>query len=217
LAAWAFVALALLAGAGWLVEFSPVLVVKSVKVVGAPPGQVSAIVKRAAIPMGTPLVKIDTRAAGRRVLVLETLAKVTVSRSYPNTILIVATTRVPVLAVRNSQGQVQVVDSQGIAYATVKAAPKGVPLISSVESLSSLQSMRAALAVLGALSPTQRAQVTNVTVQGPNMVTFKLGAVLVMWGDASEPELKVKVMTDLLRQNNVATIDVSAPWTPVIR
>jgi cell division protein FtsQ len=217
LAACAFVALALLAGAGWLVEFSPVLVAKHVKVVGAPPGQVSVIVKRAAIPMGRPLVKIDTRAAGRRVIVLATLAKVTVSRSYPNTILIVATPRVPVLAVRNSQGQVQVVDSQGFAYATVKVAPKGVPLISTVENLSSLQSMRAAMAVLRALSPAQQAQVTNVTVQGPNMVTFKLGAVLVMWGGDSEPELKVKVMTDLLRQNNVVTIDVSAPRTPVIR
>jgi len=194
-----------------------VLVARSVTVVGAPPGQVSAIVKRAAIPVGTPLVKIDTGAAGRRVIGLATLAKVTVSRSYPTTILIVATTRVPVLAVRNSQGQVQVVDSQGIAYATVRVPPKGVPLIGTLENLSSLQSMRAAIAVLWALSPAQRAQVTNVTVQGPNMVTFKLGGVLVMWGGASEPELKVKVMTDLMRQNNVVTIDVSAPRTPVIR
>ena len=49
------------------------------------------------------------------------------------------------------------------------------------------------------------------------MVTLKLGAVTVVWGGASEPELKVKVMTALLRQKGVGTIDVSAPRTPVIR
>jgi cell division protein FtsQ len=52
---------------------------------------------------------------------------------------------------------------------------------------------------------------------GPNMVTLKLGGVTVVWGGASEPQLKVKVMTALLRQKDVGTIDVSAPRTPVIR
>jgi len=217
LAAWLAVALALLAGGVWLVEFSPVLVAKSVRVEGVPPGDVFTIVGRAAVPMGMPLAKIDTRAISRRVIVTAALAEVTVSRSYPSTILISATLRVPVLAVKNPQGQVQVVDSQGVAYATVSAAPKGVPLINTVENPSSMESMRAAITVLRALSSGQRRQVTNVTVVGPNMVTLKLGAVTVVWGGASEPELKVKVMTALLRQKDVGTIDVSAPRTPVTR
>jgi cell division protein FtsQ len=211
------VVLALLTGGVWLVEFSPVLVTKSVRVTGVPAGEVSSIVGRAAVPMGTPLAKVNTRAISRRVIVTAALAEVTVSRSYPNTILISATLRVPVLAVKNPQGQVQVVDSQGVAYATVSVAPKGVPLIDTVESPPSMESMRAAMAVLRALSTAQRGQVTNVTVLGPNMVTFKLGAVTVVWGGASEPQLKVKVMTVLLRQQGVGTIDVSAPRTPVIR
>jgi hypothetical protein len=49
------------------------------------------------------------------------------------------------------------------------------------------------------------------------MVTFQLGTVDVVWGGASESELKVKVMTALLGQKDVGTIDVSAPRTPVIR
>lgn len=198
-------------------EFSPLLVTKSVRVEGVPPGDVSSIVRRAAVPMGTPLAKVDTRAISRRVIGAATLAEVTVSRSYPSTILISATLRVPVLAVKDPQGQVKVVDSQGVAYATVSAAPKGVPLINTFEVPSSMQSMRAAIAVLRALSPGQRGKVTNVSVLGPNMVTLKLGTVTVVWGGASEPELKVKVMTALLRQKDVGTIDVSAPRTPVIR
>jgi cell division protein FtsQ len=216
-AAWSGVTIALLAGGMWLVWLSPVLVARSVRVEGVPAGDVSAIVSRAAVPLGTPLVKIDTRAISRRVIGIAALAEVTVSRSYPGTILISATVRVPVLAAENPQGQVQVVDSQGVAYATVAAAPKGLPVVNTTEDPPSMGSMRAALAVLGALSSTQRDQVTNLTVEGPNMVTFNLGTVNVVWGGASEPELKVKVMTALLGQKNVRTIDVSAPLTPAVR
>jgi cell division protein FtsQ len=216
-AAGLVVALALLVGGVWLVDFSPVLVTKSVRVEGVSAGGVSNIVGRAAVPMGKPLAKVDTGAISRRVILIPALAKVTVSRSYPNTILIAVTLRVPVLAVKNPQGQVQVVDSQGVAYATVSAAPKGVPLIDTVENPSSMESLRAAMTVLGALSVQQRSQVTNLMVLGPNMVTFKLGPITVVWGGASEPQLKVKVMTVLLRQSGVGTIDVSAPRTPVIR
>ncbi len=216
-AAWLGVTVALLAGGVWLVWLSPVLVVKSVRVEGVPPGDVSTIVGRAAVPLGIPLVKIDTRAISRRVIGIATLAQVTVSRSYPGTVLISARLRVPVLAVKNSQGEVQVVDSWGVTFATVTAVPKGVPLVKTVANPPSMESMRAALAVLGSLSARQRDRVSNLTVLGPNMVTFQLGTVDVVWGGASESELKVKVMTALLGQKDVGTIDVSAPRTPVIR
>jgi len=208
---------AVVAGGVWLVDFSPVLVARSVRVEGVPRGDVSSIVGQAAVPMGTPLARVDTHAVARRVIGASSLASVTVSRSYPSTIVISASPQVPFLAVKNPEGQVQVVDSQGVAYATVSTVPKGVPLINTVENSSSVDSMRAAMAVLRALSPDQRSQVSNVTVLGPNMVTLKLGAVTVLWGGASEPQLKVQVMTDLLRQQGVSMINVSVPDAPVIR
>jgi len=217
LAAWLAGALAAVAGGVWLVQFSPVLVARSVMVEGVPPGAVADITRRAAVPMGTPLARVDTTAIVRRVIATATLAEVTVSRSWPSTIIISASPRVPVLAVKNPQGQVQVVDSEGIAYATVSAPPKGVPMINTVENPPSKESLRAGITVLKALSSGQRGRVTNVTVSGANMVTLKLGAVTVVWGGASEPELKVKVMTALLAQKGVGTIDVSAPRTPVTR
>jgi len=210
-------ALSLLAGGVWLVEFSPALVAHSVRVEGVPPGEVPNIMNLAAVPIGTPLARVDTLAIARRVIGTPSLAEVTVSRSWPSTVVISASRRVPVLAVKDPQGQVQVVDSQGVAYATVSAPPKGVPLINTVENPSSKESMRAAMVVLQALSSVQRGRVTHVTVSGANMVTLKLDAVTVVWGGASEPELKVKVMTALLRQKGLGTIDVSAPRTPVIR
>jgi cell division protein FtsQ len=209
--------LALGAAGLWLVELSPVLVARSVTVQGVPRAAVHDITRRAAVPIGTPLARVDTSEIARRVIASATLAEVTVSRSWPSTIVISASPRVPVLAVQNPQGQVQVVDSQGVAYATVRSAPKGVPLIDTVESPPSRDSLRAGIAVLQALSPGQRAHVSNVTVLGPNEVTLKLSATTVVWGGASEPELKAKVMTALLRLKGVRTIDVSAPQTPVTR
>ena len=216
-AAWLAGGFALLAGGVWLVQFSPVLAARSVRVEGVPPGAVTEIIHRAAVPMGTPMARVDTAAIAERVIATATLAEVSVDRSWPSTIVITASPRVPVLAVRNPQGQVQVVDSQGVAYATVSAPPKGVPLINTVESPPSTETLRAGLTVLRALSPSQRGRVTNVIVSGANMVTLKLGAVTVVWGGASEPELKVRVLTALLGRKGFGTIDVSAPSTPVTR
>jgi cell division protein FtsQ len=217
MAAWLAAMLALLGGGVWLVEFSAVLATRSVRVEGVPTRVVTDVTRRAAVTMGTPLARVDTAAIARRVMTSATLAEVAVSRSWPSTIVISASPRVPILAVKNPKGQVQVVDSQGVAYATVSVPPKGVPLINTVENPPSSDSLRAGIAVLQALSSSQRVGVSNVTVSGANLVTLKLRAVTVVWGGASEPELKVKVITALLRQKGVRTIDVSAPRTPVTR
>ncbi|NMM25316.1 MAG: FtsQ-type POTRA domain-containing protein [Phycicoccus sp.] len=215
--AWVAGGFALIAGVIWLVQFSPVLVARSVRVEGVPRGAVAQIMRRAAVPIGTPMVRVDTTAIADRVIATATLAEVSVGLSWPSTIVIMASPRVPVLAVKNPQGQVQVVDAEGVAYATVGAPPKGVPLIDTVENPPSRDALRAGIAVLHALSPSQRGRVTNVTVSGANMVTLKLGTVTVVWGGASEPELKVRVLTALLGHKGFRTIDVSAPRTPVTR
>lgn len=217
MAAWLAAVLAMLAGGVWLVELSPLLAARSVRVEGVPRGMVADITRRAAFTMGTPLARVDTAEVARRVIASARLAEVTVSRSWPSTLVISASPRVPVLAVRNPKGQVQVVDSEGVAYATVGSSPKGVPLIDTVENPPSKDSLRAGIAVLQALSASQRARVSNVTVSGANLVTLKLRGVTVVWGGAPEPELKVKVMTALLRVKGVHLIDVSAPRTPVTR
>jgi cell division protein FtsQ len=210
-------ALALVAGGVWLVQFSPVLVARSVRVQGVPHGAVAEIMRKADVPMGTPMVRIDKAAIAQRVIATATLAEVSVDLSWPSTIVITASPRVPVLAVKNPQGQVQVVDSEGVAYATVSTPPKGVPLINTVENPPTKDSLRAGITVLRALDAGQRARVTNVIVSGANMVTLKLGSVTVVWGGASQPELKVKVLTALLGHKGFGTIDVSAPSTPVTR
>lgn len=216
-AAWLAATFAVLAVGVWLVEFSPVLATRSVRVEGVPHQAVAEIMRRAAVPIGVPMARVDTAAIAERVIASATLAEVSVGLSWPSTIVITASPRVPVLAVKNPQGQVQVVDALGVAYATVEAPPKGVPLINTVENPPAKDTLRAGITVLRTLSASQRRRVTNVTVSGANMVTLKMDAVTVVWGGASEPELKVKVLTALLRHKGFTMIDVSAPNTPVTR
>ncbi|MGZ4720908.1 cell division protein FtsQ/DivIB [Oryzihumus sp.] len=216
LAGWSLGIVGLLAGLAWLVWFSPVLAARTVRIQGVPAAAVADITARAQVPLGQPLARVDTRAIARRVIASATLAEVTVSRSWPSTVVITASPRVPVLAVKNPQGQVQVVDADGIAYATVPAAPRGVPQIRTDVTPPSREALRAGISVLQALTPAQRRQVTDVRVTGASSVSLTLGRRTVVWGGASDPELKVKVLSVLLRQN-ASLIDVSTPGTPVIR
>jgi hypothetical protein len=65
---------------------------------------------------------------------------------------------VPVLAVKNPQGQVQVVDSQGVAYATVSTPPRGVPVINTVGGRPGKDALRAVFVGETALTSGRTAQ-----------------------------------------------------------
>jgi cell division protein FtsQ len=217
LAAWALAVVAVLAGAFWLVAMSPVLAARTVRVEGVPAAAAADIRRRADVPVGTPLVRLDTDAIARRVSDSGTLAKVSVARSWPRTVVIAASPRQPVLAFTNSQGEVQVSDKDGVVYATVASSPPGVPVITAAGGAPGRDALLAAISVLEAMSGPQRHQVTDIRVSTANLVTLKLGSVTVVWGGASEPQLKVEVMTALARQKGVRLVDVSAPRTPVTR
>lgn len=217
LAAWGVAVVAALVAGLWLVELSPVLAARTVRVEGVPASAAADIRRRADVPVGTPLARLDTDAIAQRVIDSGTLAQVSVARSWPRTVVITASLRQPVLAFKNPQGQVQIADKNGVVYATVASAPHGVPVITAAVGTPGRDALVAAISVLEALSGSQRRSVTDVRVSTANLVTLKLGTVTVIWGGASEPQLKVKVMTALAKQKGVRSVDVSAPRSPVTR
>ena len=77
----------------WLVEMSPVLAARTVRVEGVPASVVPGIRDRADVPVGTPLARLDTDAIAQRVIEAGTLAEVTVARSWPRTVVIRASLR----------------------------------------------------------------------------------------------------------------------------
>ncbi len=217
LAAWATLAVAVVAALVWLVAFSPVLAVRSIEVVGVPDSEVAPITELAKGSLGTPLARVDGRALAERVSQRATLADVSIERSWPGTLVIHASPRVPVLVVRNPQGQLKVVDRDGVAYAQVKQAPKGVPTAraASDEALSP-DALRAAVSVVTVLPPSLRSRVSDVTVSSADLVTFKVDRTTVVWGGMAAPEQKLRIVTTLLG-TKPRVIDVSAPDTPVTR
>lgn len=202
---------------GWVVGFSPVLAVRSVEVVGVPASEVAAIKAMAQVPVGEPLARVDADAVAARVAERATVADVSIERSWPSTLVIHASPRQPFLVVKNPQGQLQVVDETGVAYAQVSAPPRGVPTVNAAtQAALSRDALSAAVSVLKVLPATVQKRVTNITVSSANLVTLRIGRTSVVWGGIDEPERKLAIMTALLK-GSPKLIDVSAPSTPVTR
>ena len=202
---------------GWVVGFSPLLAVRSVEVVGVPDSEVAAIEAMARVPLGEPLARVDGDAVAARVAERATVADVSIERSWPSTLVIHASPRQPFLVVKNPQGQLQVVDETGVAYAQVRTAPRGVPTVNAAtDAALSRDALSAAVSVLKVLPVTVQKRVTNVTVSSANLVTLRIGRTSIVWGGIDEPERKLAIMTALLK-GSPKLIDVSAPSTPVTR
>ena len=217
LGAYAAVGLLVVGVVVWAVGFSPLLAVRKVEVVGVPPSEVAVITRLAAVPQGQPLARVDAGAVAARVAELATLANVSIERSWPSTLVIHAQPRVPFLVVQNPQGQLQVVDVSGVAYAQVSAPPKGVPVVHADSAAGlSRDALTAAVSVVRVLPPALQKRVSRVTVSSADLVSLKIGRTDVAWGGVAEPDRKLAIMTALLA-GNPSAIDVSAPDTPVTR
>ncbi len=209
--------LAVLVVAGWVLGFSPLLAVRSVSLDGVTDaGERDAALRAAGIAPGTPLARVDTKAAAARVGALATVQFVEVGRSWPSTIVISVRRKAAVLVVKNPQGQLQVVDDHGVAFETVARAPAGVPVVNAATSAPDPDGLKAALSVLTLLPAAQRGAVTEVTVTSADLVTFRLGSTTVVWGGVEDGPKKLKVLSALL-PTTPAVLDVSAPDTPVTR
>lgn len=202
---------------GWTLWFSALLSVRDVAVDGLPAAEASAVRALAADQLGTPLARVDTGAVADRVLTQKDIAEVKVLRSWPHTLTIKAAPRTPALVLRNPQGQLEVVDSAGVRFGVVAMRPGGVPLVTATAASGVTPgALTAALGVVGALPPDLARTVTDIQVGSANLVTFTVGPTQVVWGGAGEEDLKVRIVTTLLRAHP-ALIDVSAPQTPVSR
>lgn len=205
----------LAAAAAWAVLLSPLLAVRTITVTGLPAPAAASAQARAAAALGQPILRVDTRALAAQMLGAE-LESVTVSRSYPSTLLVRAVPRVAVLAARNPQGQVEVWDRYGVSMGSVTNVPAGVPLLEDTGTPLTPQSVRTLTAVLQSLSATARRQVSHIAVTPIGLVSFRMGSVRVTWGDAGDAALKARLVDVLVRQAK-SGVDVSAPRTPAVR
>jgi cell division protein FtsQ len=218
------VGLLVLVTAAWIGWASPVLAVRSVQVDGVSTLPAAQVRDAAGIADGTPLLRVDVEAARARVARLPQVASVTVTRGWPDRVVITVVQRVPI-AVVEDQGRRTLVDAAGVLFDTISGdPPAGVVRLDVPRPGPGDPATAAALTAVCELSPDLRRQVGRVTAGPGGDVALTLAdGTTVMWGPADDSGAKAAALGALLGQiaagavEPAGTIDVSTPAAVVLR
>ncbi|HEY0934433.1 MAG TPA: FtsQ-type POTRA domain-containing protein, partial [Trebonia sp.] len=216
--------LAVVTGVGWALLGNRLLVVRSVSVTGTRLVTQAQVLAAADVPLGTPLLSVDAGSVTRRVEAISQVASATVSRNWPDHLVITVTERVPVMAVRMAGGGYDLADPAGVVVRYAKAKPAALPLlvisVAGRELRGNLAATTAA-AVLAELQPSLARQVAKVSAApvaaGTEQVTLSLrDGKTVVWGSPGNAAQKNRELAVLL-PGDAKHIDVSSPGTVVTR
>ncbi|MFE3179868.1 cell division protein FtsQ/DivIB [Streptomyces violascens] len=213
------------AGLVWVLYGSTWLRVEHVKATGTEvltPREVEAV---AAVPIGSPLISVDTGAIGARLRQkLPRIDSVEVVRSWPHGIGLKVTERKPVLVMKNG-AKFDEVDAKGVRFATIQQPLNGVPLLELTPSHSPSQRrfgtdrlVLEAVGIAGELPPAVAKETRSVKISTYDSVTLELtGGRSVLWGSSEEGELKGRTLSALMKARpKSARFDVSAPTAPAV-
>jgi cell division protein FtsQ len=211
-APWGIMALiVVLAGGGvFLALQTSVLGVDLIRVTGTQILSPDEVRAAAEVPTGTPLARVDTKAVAGRITRLPPVESVDIGRSWPNTLTIKVVERTPVAAVPQDK-KYALVDRFGVVFLTVDGLPDGLPELKVAQPGPDNPETRAGLQVLRDLTPQLKAVLIRVVVDAPARIRLELrNGRVVVWGDATQGDLKARVATALLTRSG-KHIDVSAP------
>lgn len=207
-------------GAVWVGWFSSLLLAERVDVRGVGSSEAGVVREVAAVPLGGPLMRVDTGAATDRIERDRRWVGVSVARRLPHSVVIEVTPRVAVLVVRSQSGALELHDHDGVAFRTVDEAPDGLPLVSSTSGAATPEGVKAVLHALAALDRGLREAVTDVALARGDRVELtldtKAGRRTVLWGGPDDAAVKAKLVAVLIAEPG-RTIDVTVPEAPVTR
>lgn len=200
---------------GYVCYFSSVLGVRTVRVDGAKTVSTKEITDVAQVPLGDPMLRVDTTTIADRVVKIPRVAGAEVVRSWPSTMLITVTERTPVVMLRAPDG-IKLVDNTGFAYATVPTPPSGLPELVVGTVGPSDPATQAALHVFLGLPDKLRAEVLGITAPTPGDVNLTLSAGRqVRWGADDQPARKAATLQALLSQQG-KVYNVQSPDAPAV-
>jgi cell division protein FtsQ len=198
----------------WIVVFSPVLGVRTIRVRGLDQLSAAAVEHAAAISPGTPLLRLDAGAAARRVEQLPGIRSAQVSTSFPSTVTITVVERRPVGWLQAGKRYV-LVDSTGARYREVAHRPRRLPHLV-LPNGAGTATTAAVATVAAALPPTLLPRIASVQALDPTAITLLLrGDRVVQWGSAASSPAKARVLPALLR-TGATQINVSDPAQPFV-
>ncbi|WP_327314438.1 cell division protein FtsQ/DivIB [Streptomyces sp. NBC_01235] len=223
----ALVVVLLGAGTAWVLYGSRWLRVERVTVSGTNVLTPQQVREAADVPVGSPLISVDTDAIEARLRAeLPRIDSVDVVRSWPHGIGLKVTERTPVLLVQKGSNFVEV-DDEGVRFATVSEAPKGLPLLevtvsSSRSAAASLRRfgegrlVREAVKAAGSLPAAVARDTRLVKVRSYDDISLELSdGRTVAWGSSEKGAAKSRALTALMKAAPTARhFDVSAPTAP---
>jgi cell division protein FtsQ len=207
--------LAVLGFAGWAVLGSSLLVVRHVTVRGNQLVSAAQVRRAADIKLGAPLATVNGGAAAGRVERIAPVLTATVSRSWPDGIVITVRERTPALAVA-APGGYDLVDEHGVTVRVTVTRPAGLPLLTPAPAaLRGNAAVRAAAQVVQGLPASLRHRLRSVSAGTASTVTLRLsGGITVVWGGPGQATRKATELA-LLMGTHARYFDVSDPATAV--
>ncbi len=223
----AVVLVLLSAGTVWLLYGSQWLRVEGVSVSGTRVLTPDQVREAADVPVGAPLISVDTDAIEARLLrKLPRIDSVDVARSWPHGIGLKVTERTPVLLVQKGGNFVEV-DDEGVRFATVSEAPKGVPALeltlsrpdsraASLRRFGEARLVREAVRVAGDIPAAVAHTTRSVKVRSYDDISLELeGGRTVAWGSSEKGAAKARTLAALMKATPDARhFDVSVPTAP---
>ncbi|MET9773841.1 cell division protein FtsQ [Streptomyces sp. NPDC006367] len=222
------IALVLLCGGTlWVLYGSNWLRVERVSVSGTRVLTPAQVREAADVPVGDPLVSVDTEAVAARLgRELPRVDEVDVVRSWPDGIGLKVTERTAVLVARKD-GKFVEVDDEGVRFATIPKAPKGVPVLeleparsgsaaASLRRFGEDRLVREAVRVTGDVPEAVAHRTRVVKVRSYDDISLELdGGRTVVWGSGEQGEAKARSLTALMKATPGArNFDVSVPTAP---
>ncbi|WP_329592957.1 FtsQ-type POTRA domain-containing protein [Streptomyces sp. NBC_01005] len=218
-------ALLLVSGAVWALYGSSWLRAEQVRITGVDVLTPAEVEAAAAVPIGAPLISVDTDAIAARLRQkLPRIDSVDVVRSWPHGIGLKVTERQPVLLIEKGAKFIEV-DAKGVRFATVDKSPGRVPLLelkpdqsASLRRFGSARLVREAVRVAGELPGGVAKDTEVVRVTSYDSISLQLTrGRTVIWGSGEGGPVKARVLTALMKAAPKAGhFDVSAPTAPSV-
>ncbi|MET9322595.1 FtsQ-type POTRA domain-containing protein [Streptomyces sp. NPDC003038] len=219
------VAVILAGGCAWVLYGSSWLRVEKVTTTGTEVLSREQVLSAAAVPVGAPLVSIDTdeiesRVRGR----LPRIDSVDVVRAWPHGIGLKVTERKPVLLIKKDSDFVEV-DASGVRFDTVPKAPAGVPVLElqagqspSARRFDEERLLHEAVRVAAGLPEAISEETVQVKVGSYDSVVLELTrGRTVMWGSGEQSDAKGRALTALLKAAPKGDhFNVSVPTAPAV-
>ncbi|MBV9832293.1 MAG: FtsQ-type POTRA domain-containing protein [Marmoricola sp.] len=205
----------LVAGGVWLMFFSPYVTARSAEVTGNTSISTARIDRVAAVPVGTPLVRVDLDAIRRRVEAIPAVRSVDVSRAWPHRVHIAVTERVPIAVIDRGNG-LQALDADGVMFGSYAKRPRGLPLVRT-EPATPQEALVEGGKVIASLPASVASRVATINVESIDQISLDLrNGRRVEWGSAEDSQQKAEVLAVMLPRSG-QTIDVSVPGRPTTR